>query len=431
MKLVTKISVTASILFVVLSQIFSGYLIYQNYTEKLKLVTEKELELVENATHRMIKEASMKQYDNSVEDQVKENLLITSFRSNMLRDSAIYQGDGVICNTTGFLFENMLLKDNEQQKMDTNLGKNGIVDEENLYKFKVQPVTMENEHYLLFWECEEVWGNYYVVYHMLNITELYSSSRSLVVREVMVSLVLAAGMTVLLYILIQRITQPLRNTNELQQQFIGGMAHELRTPLTAMKGYSQTLLEVKLTEEQEEKALHYINSECDRLSHLSEKMAELTRLYQTDDMADFRQISAENLFERVRQTEQGILESRELILEYEGTWNQWKRRGDEELLIALLINLVNNAVIASKPGDRIWLGADEKRIWVRDEGCGIPQTELSNVKKAFYRVDKSRSRKSGNMGLGLSICERIAAIHRGRLQIESRLGVGTKISLEF
>ena len=120
-----------------------------------------------------------------------------------------------------------------------------------------------------------------------------------------------------------------------------------------------------------------------------------------------------------------------MILLRDGRPEAFQKEGDLDLLTELLINLGNNAAVASEYGKRIWLGADEKSIWVRDEGSGIPQIELENVKKAFYRVDKSRSRKSGNMGLGLSICERIAQLHRGNLKIESQLGVGTKITLEI
>ena len=84
--------------------------------------------------------------------------------------------------------------------------------------------------------------------------------------------------------------------------------------------------------------------------------------------------------------------------------------------------------MASEPGSTVYLGASEHSLWVRDEGCGIPFQEVEKVRKAFYRVDKSRSRKSGNMGLGLALCEQIATVHHGVMEIKSELGTGTKIS---
>ena len=104
---------------------------------------------------------------------------------------------------------------------------------------------------------------------------------------------------------------------------------------------------------------------------------------------------------------------------------------DADLMTSFLINLINNGIMASEEGGVIYLGADESALWVRDEGCGIPREEIFNIRKAFYRVDKSRSRKSGNMGLGLALCEQIAAAHGKTMQIESKLGEGTKVWIEI
>ena len=84
-----------------------------------------------------------------------------------------------------------------------------------------------------------------------------------------------------------------------------------------------------------------------------------------------------------------------------------------------------------RSGSRIFMGADEHSLWVRDEGSGIPPEEVDKVRKAFYRVDKSRSRKSGNMGLGLALCEQIAVVHHGKMEIESKVGKGTKILIRL
>ena len=104
---------------------------------------------------------------------------------------------------------------------------------------------------------------------------------------------------------------------------------------------------------------------------------------------------------------------------------------DVDLMASFCINLINNSILASEPGSVIYLGADKESRWVRDMGAGIPPKEVEKVRKAFYRVDKSRSTKSGNMGLGLALCDQIAAVHHDRMQIESKLGEGTKVSCIF
>ncbi len=125
------------------------------------------------------------------------------------------------------------------------------------------------------------------------------------------------------------------------------------------------------------------------------------------------------------------LEEKGIHLVWEGEWKGKALRVDADLMASFLINLVNNSVMASEEGSCIYLGVDEHTLWVRDEGCGIPPKEVDKVRKAFYRVDKSRSRKSGNMGLGLALCDQIAAVHQGRMEIQSETGKGTKVIYRF
>ena len=104
---------------------------------------------------------------------------------------------------------------------------------------------------------------------------------------------------------------------------------------------------------------------------------------------------------------------------------------DRDLFESLLINLIDNAVKAGKEGDSILLEATEGGISVTDHGKGIPEEEISRVTEAFYMVDKSRSKKAGGIGLGLALCSQIAALHHGRLHIESKVGQGTRVSILF
>lgn len=267
----------------------------------------------------------------------------------------------------------------------------------------------------------------YYFYYALDITSFYIESFSLIVRELTVSFLASVGMALLLISLIKKITKPLQAINETQRQLIGSMSHELKTPLTAMKGYSETLLGVKLSEEQKEKALLYINRESGRLSRLSEKMMELTRLYEPECRITFTDVSVEELFAAVEESTKHKLLEKKMTLVFEGNYQGQIKKLDEDLITSFLINLINNSVMASEEGSRIYMGADKNSLWVRDEGSGILPEEVDKVKKAFYRVDKSRSRKSGNMGLGLALCEQIAIVHHGKMEIESRMGEGTKI----
>ncbi len=108
---------------------------------------------------------------------------------------------------------------------------------------------------------------------------------------------------------------------------------------------------------------------------------------------------------------------------------------DRELFKSLLYNLLDNGRKASERGGRLVLTArkvdGQAEILVRDYGRGIPREELDKVCQPFYMVDKSRSRKAGGAGLGLALCREIVSAHGGTMEMDSRLGEGTQVTLRF
>lgn len=108
-------------------------------------------------------------------------------------------------------------------------------------------------------------------------------------------------------------------------------------------------------------------------------------------------------------------------------------RGDADLLLDLLCNLVQNAAKASAPGAPVLVlcaqAGDAVTLTVADRGCGIPPELIPRVTEPFFMVDKSRARRQGGSGLGLALCQRIAAAHGSALRIESEPGRGTRVSV--
>jgi two-component system phosphate regulon sensor histidine kinase PhoR len=104
----------------------------------------------------------------------------------------------------------------------------------------------------------------------------------------------------------------------------------------------------------------------------------------------------------------------------------------EELKVALK-NLLENAIRYTGPGGKISIQAAQRNgaveIAVADTGIGIPSQELGRIFERFYRVDKSRAREEGGTGLGLSIVKHIAEAHRGRVEVQSEVGKGSKFTL--
>ena len=106
-----------------------------------------------------------------------------------------------------------------------------------------------------------------------------------------------------------------------------------------------------------------------------------------------------------------------------------------DLLESLFLNLVDNARKACDVDGSIMLeGRNENNgycFWVKDNGCGIPESEIKKITDAFYMVDKSRARKEGGAGIGLALCVKIAHLHNAVFEIKSKEGCGTQVILKF
>ncbi len=224
-----------------------------------------------------------------------------------------------------------------------------------------------------------------------------------------------------------------------QEEFTGAFAHELKTPLTSIIGYGDMLRSMNLTEEEKRSSSDYIYQQGKRLERLSLKMMELVRV-----------------------DKQGItlkpLKTRELAYEVELFTKRllWEKKvvlvktiapgivyGDLDLLCSLFGNLIDNGAKAcgrkngEKPGEQgkiLFTGRQEKHGYsftLEDNGCGIPEDEVGKITEAFYMVDKSRARKEGGAGIGMTLCSRIVNLHHAEWKIDSKEGEGTKVYIFF
>lgn len=210
--------------------------------------------------------------------------------------------------------------------------------------------------------------------------------------------------------------------------FMGDLTHELKTPMTAILGYAQTLLTVKLSEEDREEALNYIVEQCKRLERMSKKMTRLLELGQSNDL-EIKKEKVIDLFENAVKSCDGIIKDKEIsvrVIENGETYMM-----DLDLMTNVLINLIDNGIKASQNKAEIILEANENTIKVTDFGKGIPKEEQKKILEPFYMVDKSRSRKNGGAGLGLALVSAILQKHNVKIFIESEEGKGSTFILEF
>lgn len=223
-------------------------------------------------------------------------------------------------------------------------------------------------------------------------------------------------------------TQHLEESERRKTLFMGNLTHELKTPMTAISGYAQTLLTTKLEPEEQEEALLYIYEQCGRLERLSKKMMRLLEVDE-EEALHYTNVSAKQLFEDAKKSCKILLEKKSMVLECVSHDEMY--RVDYDLMLDVLINLIDNGVKASEEGSRIRLIASEDSIIVQDFGRGIPEEEKERILEPFYMIDKSRSRKCGGAGLGLSLAALIIKRHNMKMEIESEIGKGTSIHLQF
>ena len=202
-----------------------------------------------------------------------------------------------------------------------------------------------------------------------------------------------------------------------QRRFLADVSHELRTPLTAIRGNVDLLRRMGGADPT---SLDAIQSEAERMSRL---VGDLLLLAQADSgnlpLARDR-VELDTLLLEVFREAQMLAAGVHVSI---GEIDQAVVTGDRDRLKQLLLNLVSNAVTYTPEGGRVTLGLarvnEFARIAVSDTGVGIPPDELPHIFDRFYRVDKARSRLMGGAGLGLSIAQRIAHLHGGRLEAMS------------
>ena len=223
----------------------------------------------------------------------------------------------------------------------------------------------------------------------------------------------------------------LQEAMQRQERFMGSFAHEMKTPMTSIIGYADLLRGQSLTPDEQQDAANYIFSEGKRLESLSLKLLDILVLHKTDiqlsPVSPAQMISGLAAHLRPVYRQSGI--------EIRHRCQSGRCLLDADLIRSLLINLMDNARKAMEGGGCIVLTArmtgDGCVLQVYDNGRGIPPQALAHLTEAFYRVDKSRSRAQGGVGLGLALCREIAALHGGTLSFASTEGKGTCVTVEL
>lgn len=209
-----------------------------------------------------------------------------------------------------------------------------------------------------------------------------------------------------------------------QKQFTGNAAHELRTPLALMQTQMELFsLEHPGATPETADFLKLLQEQTERMSQMTKTLLEMSELR---SVPCNDRIELAPLVEEVFADLAPMAEQREIALECAG---DAVTVGSDTLLYRLVFNLVENALRYSRPGTVVGVSIHEESnrvlLRVRDRGAGIPVQYKESIFQPFFRVDKSRSREYGGVGLGLSLVWEIAALHGGTVEVEESTNEGT------
>lgn len=216
---------------------------------------------------------------------------------------------------------------------------------------------------------------------------------------------------------------------KIRQEFAANVSHELKTPLTSISGYAELIATGMASKKKARYFAGEIHENAQRLLTLINDILQLSEL--DDAPAEDLSFEPVDLYELaadcVRMLEPSAKKHEvALVLGGESTviW------ADRMLIGELLYNLCDNAIRYNRKDGHVWVTVGEELV-VKDDGIGIPEKHQKRVFERFFRVDKSRSKKTGGTGLGLAIVKHIVEAHHAVLSLESEEGEGTTVRVKF
>ena len=213
-----------------------------------------------------------------------------------------------------------------------------------------------------------------------------------------------------------------------QSDLISEFVHELRTPLSSLSTATYLLLRPEMSQDQRDQIINNIHNETMRLNALASSFLDLARL--ESGRVQFRKslFSVADLMYECKDVMASKAIEDNIQLRVESPENLPLLEADRDKIKQVLLNLLSNAIKYNRPNGTVMIRSElrenELGIFIQDTGVGIPDESIPHLFEKFYRVREHENRASGT-GLGLSICKQIVHGHGGRMEVKSKIGVGT------
>ena len=228
----------------------------------------------------------------------------------------------------------------------------------------------------------------------------------------------------------------LKKLERIRTDFVANVTHEIRTPLTAIIGYLETLQTGAIhNTEDAGRFIDIVLKQAQRLNRLVEDLMTLSKIELGEINFHFEDVLLPDVIGSVLPLMEAKAAIKKIRIENNLPDKITYIKADRDRLSQVFVNVLDNAVKFTPEGGRVTINAEEKAesivVTISDTGTGIPREEIQRLGERFYRADKARSRDLGGTGLGLSIVKHLMLAHDGKMEIESQLGRGTKVSLFF
>lgn len=224
-----------------------------------------------------------------------------------------------------------------------------------------------------------------------------------------------------------------KNMEQMRLDFFANVSHELRTPITVVRGYTESLVDGVVSDE-DRRQQYYARmlSECQSMERLVGDLLLLSKMQNPDFLVEKEPVTLQQIFHDLRRSADVIAAEKNIEIVVNQPEEPCVMMADYIRLRQMFVVIVDNAIKFSKENSSIYITMEAKeniRVSIRDEGVGISEEELPNIFEKFYK-SKLRQNAKGS-GLGLAIARQICLKHDGTIQVESAIGEGTTFTFTF
>ncbi|MGN7965712.1 sensor histidine kinase [Microbacterium sp. 22179] len=222
--------------------------------------------------------------------------------------------------------------------------------------------------------------------------------------------------------------------DQMRRDFVANTSHELKTPVGAVTLLAEAIESAADDPAQVRIFATRISAEAGRLAQLTGRIMSLSRLQADDGLGDVTPVAIDEVIAKSIEAHVVQADAAGVEITRGGDRGIWVR-GDAQILVEAVGNLIVNAIVYSPSGSRVGVGVRAEdgvvEIAVSDQGIGIAEADRERIFERFYRADEARSRRTGGTGLGLSIVKHATQRHGGEVRLWSRPGRGSTFTMRL